>query len=166
MLTNTPPLPLHPAPPSGRSRSISTGGSTLIGCAVDPPRRLRHCRCQPAPKGLTLLVASRFCRKHRHPRRPCRRIWPCAPIYSSSVVTTVAQSGCRWVPSRRSTIGARPVATRRPLTRRFSRATFSRRWIRWGGGSTSPFVVVVAELCRCPAPLHCCREMELVFNRL
>ena len=67
------------------------GGSAHLGCAADPsdPRRRRR---QPAAKGLTSPVVARIRRKHRRPRRPCQRIWQCAPIYSSSAVTTAAQS--------------------------------------------------------------------------
>ena len=69
---------------------ISAGGSALLGCVADPsdPRRRRR---QPAAKGLTSPVVARIRRKHRRPRRPCQRIWQCAPIYSSSAVAAPAR---------------------------------------------------------------------------
>ena len=83
---------------------IFAGGSALLGCAADPsdPRRRRR---QPAAKGLTSPVVARIRRKHRRPRRPCQRIWQCAPIYSSSVVAAPARE-----PAAAEGIGGRHAA--------------------------------------------------------
>ena len=57
------------APPPGRS--ISTGGSALVGCATDPSDPL-HRRGQPTTAGHTSPIAVRIRRECRRLRRPYR----------------------------------------------------------------------------------------------